>query len=151
MLDAFLSSIHPNSTNLYENIYPRRLSGNGIDSFYYSRSTEHCCRRKDLALKAARKAVKKVGIDPHDFNAVNIDSSGHGMDDYLEILRMGPGRDEQSRYARIRNRLGNREYWVVTFETISDLGSRSKDGVTVVLDSRTWKTLFTFCSLRACD
>ena len=61
---------------------------------------------KDLGLKAARKAVKKVGIDPHDFNAVNIDSSGHGMDDYLEILRMGPGRDEQSRYARIRNRLG---------------------------------------------
>jgi len=106
---------------------------------------------KDLALNAARKAVKKVGIDPNDFNAVNVDSSGHGMDDYLEILRMGPGRDEQSCYARIRDRLRNREYWIVRYETISDVGSHSKDGVTVVLDPRTWKTLFTFCSLRGCD
>ena len=44
-----------------------------------------------MALNAARKAVKKVGIDPNDFNAVNIDSSWLGMDDHLEILRMGPG------------------------------------------------------------
>ena len=71
---------------------------------------------KDLALNAARKAVKKVGIDPNDFNVVNIDSSGHGMDDYLEILREGPGRNEQSSYARIRYRLGNLEYWVVRYD-----------------------------------
>jgi 3-hydroxy-3-methylglutaryl CoA synthase len=106
---------------------------------------------KDLALNAARKAVKKVGIDPGDFNTVDIDSSGHGMDDYLEILRMGPGRDQQSRYSRIRHKLGNREYWVVRYGSISSVGSRSKDGVTVVLDPRTWKILFTFCSLRTCD
>ena len=106
---------------------------------------------KDLALNAARKAVKKVGIDPGDFNTVDIDSSGHGMDDYLEILRMGPRRDQQSRYSRIRYKLGNREYWVVRFNSISGVRSRSKDGVTVVLDPRTWKILFTFCSLRTCD
>jgi hypothetical protein len=106
---------------------------------------------KDLALNAARKAVIKVGIDPGDFNTVDIDSSGHGMDDYLEILRMGPGRDQQSRYSRIRYKLGNCEYWVVRFGSISGVRSRSKDGVTVVLDPRTWKIIFTFCSLRTCD